>query len=400
MAQDFYQRGLVLYRSKRYADACSEFTNFLKENPDSAIGYGMLALSAAANGDLENAVRHGEKSVAVGPNSEFAYYCAAFAHFQRDNYTKARKFIDEALRLSPEEADYYDVSARIYLVRQKYKEALAATEHGLESEPDHVSCLNVRAMALIRLGRGKEALASVDAALKKDPDDGHSHANKGWILIEQNRAKEAMEHFKEALRLQPGDSWAREGVLEALKHRHALYGVVAGLTFAVSNVSRHGAIYWAIWLIPPARAALLLLLLVAWWGNQLFNLIICLDSVTRKVLTADEIAKSAAFGVLTLMLTAVFLAGLFTPFFTPESFTLSMLVVILVTIPVCRTLDMGGLWRPFMVVYSAVALVVATYFIFAGHACAEKELPANLATPLGMVVFLTLICLFFPTSKK
>lgn len=54
-----------------------------------------------------------------------------------------------------------------------------------------------------------------------------------------------------------------------------------------------------------------------------------------------------------------------------------------------------------MLVYSAVALVAAAYFVLAGHACAaEKDLPDNFATAPGKVIFLTIVCLFFSTAKK
>lgn len=63
--------------------------------------------------------------------------------------------------------------------------------------------------------------------------------------------------------------------------------------------------------------------------------------------------------------------------------------------------DSGGRGLPFMLVYSAVALVAAAYFVLAGHACAaEKDLPDNFATAPGKVIFLTIVCLFFSTAKK
>lgn len=398
---DHMERGLFLYRTKRYADASTEFLENLKENPDDATCMAMLSMSMLAMGNVDDARRTAEKSVGIEPDNDFCYYAAAFVHFHQDNYSKARKMIAEAVRLSPENADYLDLSARIYLVQHKYKEALADAERGLEYEPDNVDCLNVRAMALIKLSRGKEALDSVDTALEEDPESSHSHANKGWILIEQNRAAEAMPYLKEALRLEPGDSWAREGVIEALKRRHFFYGIVAGLSLVAAKMSRHGWLYWTLWMIPPARAGLLLLFLAAWWGNQFFNLVICLDSVTRKVLTPDEIGRSIAFGGLTLILVLLIGSGLFTSFFTEDALIMSIVLVVLVTLPVCRLFEMGGRWRTFMIGYSAIGVLCALFFIFAGHDMPHtKKLPDYLAMPVGLAVLISLSGLFMPTKQN
>jgi tetratricopeptide (TPR) repeat protein len=270
----------------------------------------MLALSLLAKGQQAQARKIAEEAIVDDPDDAFAYYAAAFIHFQQDDLKKSRKLIAEAIRLSAENPHYLNISSRIFLVQGKLKEALEEAERSLQADPAHVSSLNSRAMALIRLGRGKEAMESVDRALQLNPGDAPTRANKGWLLLEQNRGKDAMDHFKEALRLQPDNAWAREGIIESMKHRHLVYAAIAAGSLALSKVARTGPLFWVIWLIPPMRAFYLLLLLTAWLGNQFFNLVLCLDPLTRRVLTDSEKKTSLAFGLLVCLAMTVPLASL------------------------------------------------------------------------------------------
>src|SRR5438876_7808655 len=79
---------------------------------------------------------------------------------------------------------------------------------------------------MVKLGRKAEAGTTIDAALARNPDSAVTHANQGWTLLEKGEPKKALEHFREALRLDPENEWARHGIVEALKARNVIYGLM------------------------------------------------------------------------------------------------------------------------------------------------------------------------------
>lgn len=360
----------------------------------------MLALSLLAAAQHKEARRVALEGIVNAPDEPFAFFAAAYVHFQQDEYKKARHYIDEAIRLDNSNAWFLDVSARIYLVQGKLKEALAESERGLDADPEHVSCLNARAMTLIRLKRASEALTSVEKALSHDPDSSLTHANKGWLLLESKGSEEAMTHFKEALRLQPGNSRAREGVIEALKHRHPLYGVIASSSLQLSKVARTGPLFWMIWLIPPLRALYLLLVLLSWFGNQFFNLALSLDKVTRRVLTPVEVASSHAFGVLMLVFSLLIpLLGFFHVLSEPASMV-ARRAVILFAFPLSRTFYFEGRSRVLMVAYDlVVAICGLCAVVLSLHSKDIEHLPDDAESCLGVVIVMCIGALFFRPKR-
>ncbi len=397
---DHYERGHFLYESRRYREACGEFQECLKVNPSHAKAKSMLALARFATGNYQDARRLSDEAIGSAPDESFAFFAAAYIHFQQDDYKKARKLIDEALRLAPDNAWYLDVSSRLYLIQGKLKLALAEAEHGLQADPEHISCLNCRAMTLIRLKRGKEALESVDVALSHNPDSSLTHANKGWLLLDQNRTQEAMDHFREALRLQPNNSWAREGVIESLKHRHFLYGVVAGSSLALSKVSRTGPLFWIIWLLPPMRALYLLLVLISWLGNQLFNLALCLDPLTRRVLTSAERYSSYAFGSLIIASMVVAICGA-AKLLSEGGLIVAYSAVLVMAFPLSRTFQFEGTGRRLMFLYDLVIGSCGLAAIALARGARDSDhLPEDAQALLGFMFCLAIASLFFRRKQS
>src|SRR5262249_17996730 len=186
-------------------------------------------------------------------------------------------------------------------------------EGGLALDPEHVGCTNLRAMALVKLGRNAEAGAALADTLANDPENAFSHANQGWALLHQGQPRQALEHFREALRLEPGLEFARAGILEAIKARNPVYGlmlryflwmgrlrrgahwaVILGLYFVFNCVLGNMADAnpaWRPWVM-PLQVAYIAFVVLTWIAEPLFNLLLRLDRFGRHALTREEIVAT------------------------------------------------------------------------------------------------------------
>lgn len=305
-------RALLLYQRDRHADAAQELRKALAEAPTDVMAHALLGLCLAGLERFDEAQRETESAVHLGPDFPFTHYAMASVLQDRGKGKEAEAAVREAVRLDPESAEFRALLSSILIGRRDWKGALAEAEEGLRIEADHVACNNLRAMALVQLGRREEAGATIDAALQRDPEDAQSHANRGWTLLHEGNPEKALEHFKESLRLDPTSDWARQGIVEALKARNPVYGLLLKYFLWMGRLSRRAQ--WGIlvgglvgsqllrgladshpdlapWVL-PIRIAYVVFALLTWIASPMFNLLLRLDRLGR--LALDEEDRRAA----------------------------------------------------------------------------------------------------------
>src|SRR5579862_8027442 len=72
-----YQRGVLLYKQKRYAMAADEFRKDLSETPSSSLAMSMLALSLTYDDKKDSAIPIAESAIAADPERAFCHYALA-----------------------------------------------------------------------------------------------------------------------------------------------------------------------------------------------------------------------------------------------------------------------------------------------------------------------------------
>jgi tetratricopeptide (TPR) repeat protein len=321
-------RAMLLLEQSRHDLAEAELRQELAANPDNALGHALLSLCLARSARHDEATDEARAAIGLAPDLAYGHYAHALALYQRNRFDEAAEALAEAIRLDPEEADYFALLAHVRLAQRRWSAALEAAETGLQSDPEHVACTNARAEALVMLGRRDDAGATIDTALARDPENAWTHANMGWALLHRGEPTPAAEHFREALRLEPGNEWARQGIVEALKARNPLYGLMLRWFLWSGRLSRRQQ--WLILIggyvgyrvldgvtqsspqLAPVVTPLLILYVVfallTWTADALFNLTLRLSRFGRLVLTSEEIGASNLVGA-TLLVALASLVG-------------------------------------------------------------------------------------------
>ncbi|MBI3945573.1 MAG: tetratricopeptide repeat protein [Armatimonadetes bacterium] len=312
MSEAHIHRAAVLLRQERYDQAARELRGALADDPDDAFAHALLAIALSASEKYPEATEQARAAIHLGPDLPLAHYALANVLGARGYLKEAEAAIREAIRLDPEDPDHFGVLARLAIQQRRWQDALGAADQGLRLDPEHDECANLRAMALVQLGRKEDAGAAIEGALARDPENALTHANQGWALLHQGRHKEAMESFREALRLDPELEWARAGIVEALKARHLLYGLMLRYFLWMSRLSARGQ--WAVVLggvfgvrilrnlarempalrpvVTPIVALYLLFALLTWTADPLFNVILRLNRFGRLALSREQIVAS------------------------------------------------------------------------------------------------------------
>lgn len=401
---DHIERGSILYDTRRFKMAEDEFRLAIAENPTDSHAHGMLALVLAAQRRFDEAIKEAKECIHLEPDNSWNHYAISFVYYHWGRQKEALIAIEEALRLNPHHATYFGMAAEIHLMRDEWQKALGMAELGLEVSPHNVDCLNGRAIALSKLGKHKEAEISIDQALSHEPENDISHANKASILFRQGKPAESAEHYREALRLNPTSRWAREGILEAMKARNPIYYPFAYITAKISDMDRRASFVFALILIfvPPLRSLTFFLLILALAARKFFNLVLLLDPFGKRILTEDEKASTACFGIWLATLICSIVAFLC---FKPISVVAPLAIVlqVLFLVPLMRIFDViPGIRRDIIAAITFCTAILGVWILVC-TGMAGRDFDSLVQTEkmmCGLFVLICLLSIFYPNGKE
>jgi tetratricopeptide (TPR) repeat protein len=406
------QRGLLLYQQSLYQPAETELRQALAVDPHDAYAHALLGLCLSKREQFQEATEEAQQAVHLGPDFPFSHYALASILHDRNRDDEALPVINEALRLDASEPAYFALLAAIQLNERNWPGALQAAEQGLRLDSEHTGCTNLRAIALVKLGRKSEAGLTIDAALARNPDNSLTHANQGWTLLEKGEPKKALEHFREALRLDPENTWARHGIVEALKARNFIYAIMLKYFLFMAKLSRRAQ--WGVvlgayfgfralsvvgktnpelqpWIL-PVEIAYVSFLLMTWIAEPLFNLFLRLNRFGRLALPREKIVASNWLG-LCLLLALSSLAGCFVFGFN-SPWLISAIIFGALLLPVAGTFKCAaGSPRNFMAIYTSLVACTGMLAISL-FALSWNQTGSHVNDTAGMLAMLVLIGAF------
>jgi Tfp pilus assembly protein PilF len=399
------ERALLLFQQSRHDMAEAELRQALGMEPHEAYPHALLALCLVELEKFDEATSEAQLAIHLQPDFSFSHYVHARVLYARNLLEQARGAIDEAIRLDPEDADYFSLLAGIHFRDSRWQESLGCAEQGLQFDPEHIGCTNLRAVALVKLGRKAEAGATIDAALSKNPENPTTHANQGWTLLEKGETRKAMEHFRESLRLDPDNDWARQGMVEALKARNIVYGLMLRYFLWMTHFSSRGQ--WAILLggylgylllgsvavsypalapwILPLRILYCCFALMTWLASPLFNLMLRVNRFGRHVLSREQTIASDWFGVC-LLFALLSLAGWCLTHFN-DFYLIAALIFGLLLLPVSSVYRCAAGWPRKTMAGVTIGLVLAGLGSIAADAMAEFQGPRSAESNFGSGLF-------------
>lgn len=320
MADAHYERAVLLYEQSRYDLAEAALRQALADEPDDPRAHALRALCQSQLKRHDDAVESARRAVVAAPDLPFAHHAMAQVCFERRDDATALAAVEEAIRLDPENETHFALLGAVHLRGERWEAALRAAETGLRIDAEHVPCNNLRAMALVKLGRKDEAHAAIRGMLARAPEDADTHANQGWTLLEKRDLDGALNHFREALRLDAENDWARAGMVEALKARYFVYGLMLRYFLWMGKL-REGA-RWAFiiglmvgsralrvvadatpafrWVAYPLLGVYAAFVYLSWTADPIFNLMLRLNKFGRHALSRDQRVASTWVGLLFL----------------------------------------------------------------------------------------------------
>ena len=390
-------------------------------DPNDPAAKSWLALCLLEQRKLNEATQLAEESVHTAPDDEFSHYVLARTLWARNRWREALTSLREAIRLQPYDAANFALESQIHLDRRDWQSALQSADRGLEIDPENVGCNNLRSIALTKLGRGTDASTTMASVLARHPEDALSHATQGWNYLHGGKTKEALDHFREAMRLDPNQEWARAGIVEALKARNPIYGLLLRYFLWMGRLSGRaqgliifGAYFGnrllrkvaqaqpalAPWIL-PIQIAYIVFALSTWLASPFFDLVLRLDKYGRHALSREQTIASNWLGLCLAIAVAGLIGCFFAGFGSPWLWVL--IVFGIISIPVSGIFRVSEGWP--RVTLSGVTLVLALLGIgaIALFWLSQDDAGVNLVGIFAIGIFIASIginALMFHRTKK
>lgn len=369
----------LLLQTRHYKEAEVALRQVLAATPNSADAHALLALALYHQDRNADALREVRTAIGLAPDDAFPHYVRALILLDDGQTDDALRAVHESLRLEPTSARYHAFVSRIYLRKRDWSRALGAAETGLQFDPEYEACINAQAMALVKLGRKVEAEAALATALARNPENAMTHANHGWALLHRGDHEGAFAAFRESLRIDPTSTWAREGIVEAMKARNWLYRLLLRYFLWMSRLTDDeqwsviGGLYGlrvglrvVVRAFPPLWIVVLPSLLLyqgfavlTWIARPLFALVLRFDRFGRLALPDEAMTASTWLAVCLLTAEVSVLTGLLArnlAFLVPAVGALAMIV------PVAGVFHVSaGKGRIVMAVCAALLALVAFF---------------------------------------
>lgn len=174
------------------------------KNPRYQYNMGLFHLN---NGNLDQAIRFLNRSIALNPNYYLAYNALGLAHSMKGNLQESIKYYQKCLAINPTFSETRNNLGAVYQemgildkAEQQYQIAAADTNYSSRELPYY----NLGRLYLAQ-EKLKEALVNVQKALLINKDMAMAHNLKGLIHEKLNNFDEAVESYSQAVKIVPQD---------------------------------------------------------------------------------------------------------------------------------------------------------------------------------------------------
>lgn len=232
------QRGDILFEQGRWGGALEAYEVYLAEHPDDSHALCMAARCFLRLELYGKASEYAGTAIGLTPDYAYAYYIQAFVYFSRNLPEDARSAMNTALELEPTNPSFWVLSARLLIEKVDWKGAQEAADTALGFDPQHADALIVKAGVLVRQGLYNEAITALDSVLADDPENEQALTELGFLYLHQSRWDEALKTFQSALALDPESEGARAGLMNAMRAKFPVYGLVLRYFFWMNRFSK------------------------------------------------------------------------------------------------------------------------------------------------------------------
>ncbi|GEM_PF-3381772 len=199
----FYNRGVILSRIDREAEAVEDFRKALELDPNNVYAMNNLAEIHADHGRFEAALDQVNRALDIFPGYSNGYLNRGVIFHKMGKKALARENIDRALELDDRNAMAYIYRARLHRAQGRLNHAVYDLNRAVSAEPYEPQAWAERGAVHLARDRIERALSDFDRAVELAPGVMDYRLNRGVARLRAGDFESAREDFDTAHRLRP-----------------------------------------------------------------------------------------------------------------------------------------------------------------------------------------------------
>jgi tetratricopeptide (TPR) repeat protein len=309
--------------------ALARLDRVLREEPYQGGLFALRGLICADGGRLDEAGEAVRQAREIAPEHPFVQYAFGVVALQQGSMLEAIQAAREARRLSPAYADAALLEARARAALGQWDSVRSLAAEVVECEPANEEAALLEAIATEAAREGSLDPERWKRLGEQFPLNAVARAGSGWTRLEAGQISSARAEFEQALAVDPSLSWAKAGLVVALKASNPVYAlllrfflwfgrlpprtrtiVLVGGLIGYNMLRRTAAEQPELRpLIVPLLIAYLGFLTLSWLADPLLNLLLMARPEGRRLLDADQRRAAVLVGSCLALGAATGIAG-------------------------------------------------------------------------------------------
>jgi len=220
----FLESGKALIAEGEYEKARLELRNAIQINPTEAEAYYQLSLIDEKSQNWREMYSNLVTAESLDPNDTKTMIKLGQVYVLTGQIDEAIKRGEKAVSLEPDNVDAYLLLANIYIKQENFGQAQQQINNAMAIDSESVEVLSYQVVLYKQMGKLAEALSAANNALAIHPDAMPIHMLKLSIYDEQKNYTEMEKVYREIMPKNPNESWIVFSLAKLLNdglNRHA-----------------------------------------------------------------------------------------------------------------------------------------------------------------------------------
>lgn len=143
--------------------------------------------------------------------------------FQRGDYKKAIKLLDQSLVIAPNQANALNTKGNTLQNLNRLQQAIDSYDQAIAIKANYAEAYSNRGVALQKLNQLHQAMASFDQAIAINPSYAEAYCNRGNLFKHLKQLDQAIANYNQAIAINPNNPELysnRGNALQDLKRHH------------------------------------------------------------------------------------------------------------------------------------------------------------------------------------
>lgn len=212
LADSFIALANLCYMQSKYDEMERAAQRAVENNPESAVGYYLLAKAVREGGNEIMCIAHLTKAISLKEDFVEALLMRAEVLMGMQQYAEAAKDVDAALQAAPEEENAVLLHGKLLEAQGNTDEAERNYRQVIETNPFCEQAFLNLGQLYISTKRLDEAISLFDDAIELSPEFAKAYYERGRAKLLNGDKEGAMEDSRKAMELQPKAEEALNGM--------------------------------------------------------------------------------------------------------------------------------------------------------------------------------------------